>query len=142
MMLRRQQQAKKGNAPLTSSPIRRSKNLKHKKMIQAQGSRNKRLFRNLNASTREERKKQQKIYLKKSEKYQKTINRNSKLSNDVKKVNTQKIQQKKTIKARALINNKKQTDGRTLVKKQKPSVQSVRQKQDRKQQLILKKRKK
>ena len=68
MMLRRQQQAKKGNAPLTSSPIRRSKNLKHKKMIQAQGSRNKRLFRNLNASTREERKKQQKIYLKKSEK--------------------------------------------------------------------------
>ena len=111
-------------------------------MIQAQGSRNKRLFRNLNASTREERKKQQKIYLKKSEKYQKTINRNSKLSNDVKKVNTQKIQQKKTIKARALINNKKQTDGRTLVKKQKPSVQSVRQKQDRKQQLILKKRKK
>lgn len=142
MMLRRQQQAKKGNAPLTSSPIRRSKNLKHKKMIQAQGSRNKRLFRNLNASTREERKKQQKIYLKKSEKYQKTINRNSKLSNDVKKVNTQKIQQKKTIKARALINNKKQTDGRALVKKQKPTVQSVRQKQDRKQQLILKKRKK
>lgn len=31
MMLRRQQQAKKGNAPLTSSPIKRSKNLKHKK---------------------------------------------------------------------------------------------------------------
>ncbi len=41
-----------------------------------------------------------------------------------------------------MINNKKQIDGRVLVKKQKPTVQSVRQKQDRKQQLILKKKKK
>lgn len=142
MMIRRQQQAKKGNASITSSPIKRSKNLKHKEMIQSQNTRKKRLFRNLNVSTREERKNQQKIYLKKSEKYQKTINRNSKLSTEVKKVNTQKIQQKKAIKARALINNKKQIDGRVLVKKQKPTVQSVRQKQDRKQQLILKKKKK
>lgn len=142
MMLQRQQQAKKDNTPLTSSPIKRSKNLKHKKVVQLQSNKNKRLFRNLNASTREERKKQQKIYLKKSETYQKTINRKSKLSKEAKKVNTQKIQQKKTIKVRALINNKKQTDGRTLVKKQKPSVQSVRQKQDRKQQVLLKKKNK
>ena len=89
-------------------------------MIQSQNTRKKRLFRNLNVSTREERKNQQKIYLKKSEKYQKTINRNSKLSTEVKKVNTQKIQQKKAIKARALINNKKQIDGRVLVKNKNP----------------------
>ena len=69
MMIRRQQQAKKGNASITSSPIKRSKNLKHKEMIQSQNTRKKRLFRNLNVSTREERKNQQKIYLKKSEKY-------------------------------------------------------------------------
>ncbi len=141
--LKKQQQTKKGNALITSSPIKRSRYLKHKQMIQIKQNKSKRLFRNLDGSTRTERKQQQKNALKKSEKYQATINRNSKLpTKEVKKINTQKIQQKKARKVQALINTKKHTDGRDLITKQRPTVQNVRQKQERRQQLALKKKKK